>query len=299
MLQKRSRLVDLSQRMEQLANLPWQRWLVQAPPWVNIVLIILLAKAAAETTLLLFSAPLTPTTSTLSPRPVAAIEMKSTSRLLTVAPLHLFGEATVTPATQAPIDAEKTQLHLVLRGVFAGDPSKALAIIADDHGNEAVYFVNSVVPGGARLHAIYSDRVILERNGRYESLHLPREELPDGAVAKFDNQPVVREVGGAVAAKLENIRQTLQTNPQDIWKEVRIEPVLDQGRIKGYHLTHNDRQLMKSLGIEPTDVITAVNGAALSDPKVLYNLMTEFNTAQDIRLTVERSGQTEILLIHL
>src|SRR5262249_11027886 len=39
-----------------------------------------------------------------------------------------------------------------------------------------LYVSGETVPGGARLHAVYSDHVLLERNGTLESLFLPRQQ---------------------------------------------------------------------------------------------------------------------------
>ena len=47
--------------------------------------------------------------------------------------------------------------------------------------------------------------------------------------------------------------------------------------------------------------ITMVLGFYLSldDPAALYELMNQFDTATDIRLTVERNGGTEVLVVHM
>ena len=73
------------------------------------------------------------------------------------------------------IDAPETQLNLQLRGtIAAGDETMAHAIIADGNGKDKVYFINDAVPGGAVLHEVYTDRVILNRAGILETLRLPR-----------------------------------------------------------------------------------------------------------------------------
>ena len=56
---------------------------------------------------------------------------------------------------------------------------------------------------------------------------------------------------------------------------------------------------LRALGITKTDVITEVNGMSLDDPAALYELMGQFDTASDIRLTVERNGGVEVLVVHM
>jgi general secretion pathway protein C len=86
---------------------------------------------------------------------------------------RLFGElAADTPvAVVEQEDAPDTQLSLELRGtITATEEGQALAIIAERGGAERVYFIGDAVPGGASLHAVYLDRVLLRRGGRLEAL---------------------------------------------------------------------------------------------------------------------------------
>lgn len=177
-----------------------------------------------------------------------------------------------------------------------------MAIIADAGGKEKLYRNGASVPGGATVHTIYPDRVILERSGRFETLNLPRDGLPDNAVV---SSPVRRSMSPQTQRtvqapqKLKELREMLKKDPQKLWQQVRIEPALKNGKIIGYRLSHNDAQLMRSLGIKKTDVITAVNGYPLDDPAVLYELMGQFDTASEIRLTVERNGGSEVLVVNM
>lgn len=288
--------------LSSVEKLPWQTILARSPQWLSLLLVVLIAQAAAEMTWLIFTPAVTHTTR-ISRGPATATP-SSQIRLNSVVNLHLFGEAQQieTPVTDAPIDAPKTNLKLVLRGVFShSDQDKAMAIIADAAGKEKLYRKGGQVPGGATVHTIYPDRVILQRNGQFETLLLPRDELPSNAVAmsRSPSRNVRKERTVQAPDKLKEMRKMIKSNPQEIWKQVRIEPVLDKGKIKGYRLFHQDAQLMRALGITKTDIITEVNGMSLDDPAALYELMNQFDTATDIRLTVERNGGTEVLVVHM
>ena len=283
---------------------PWQTILARSPKWLSFLLVILIAQAAAEMTWLVLS-PEENNKQTAVRGPITAMP-SSQVRLNSVVNLHLFGEASQieTVVTDAPIDAPKTNLKLVLRGVFSNsDQDKAMAIIADAAGKESLYRTGSQVPGGATVHTIYGDRVILQRNGQFETLYLPRDEIPGQAVAMSQvsrpSPSVQKERSVQAPDKLKEMRNMIKTNPQEIWKQVRVEPVLEDGRIKGYRLFHQDAQLMRAFGISKSDVITEVNGMSLDDPAALYELMGQFDTASDIRLTVERNGGTEVLVVHM
>jgi general secretion pathway protein C len=97
---------------------------------------------------------------------------------------HLLGVVVKEQApvvVNTPIDAPDTRLKLVLHGVFASEkPGEAQAIIADPKGEEEHYGIGDKLPGNAELSEVYPDRVILLRNGRYETLRLE----PDDALKK-------------------------------------------------------------------------------------------------------------------
>ena len=61
-----------------------------------------------------------------------------------------------------------TNMPLVLTGIIAAtDPQNGLAIIGTRPATPRSYPVGENVPGNARVHAVYSDRVLLERNGTW------------------------------------------------------------------------------------------------------------------------------------
>jgi len=87
---------------------------------------------------------------------------------------HLFGAAPVAPRSDA--SAPQTSMPLVLTGIIAdNDPQNGLAILGQSAQTAKVHVVGDTVPGGARLHSVYYDRVIIDRNGQLESLILPRQ----------------------------------------------------------------------------------------------------------------------------
>ena len=217
-------------------------------------------------------------------------------------------------AKQAPIEASETKLNLTLRGVFAADnPAQAMAIIADARGQEKVYRRNETIFSGVTLYAVYPDRVILERSGNFETLSLPRdkEDMKTGGgnhiVRSRYTQPAPVARNAPVRSRtiqggkqLETLRNELANNPQEFWKNVRIEPAYDSSnQIKGYKFEHNDRQIMRAMGLRPGDIIVEVNGQPVTDPSVLSGLMGQFSTATSISLGIERNGQRENLNINM
>jgi len=295
-------------------NLPWQKMWKTAPKWVTVVLVVLVAKSAAELTWMLFAPSEQRTASTRNQR-VTPQSVQSQPRLRTVSDLHLFGVAPKeVKSNAAPIEAKETGLKLTLKGVFAADnPTQAMAIIADARGEEKVYRKNETIFSGVTLYEVYPDRVILERSGNFETLSLPREKDENKTPAPrqvtpsrytppvpANNEAPVRTRTVQGGKQLNELREQLSSNPQEFWKDVRIEPDYDSNnQIKGYKFEHNDRQMMHALGLRPGDVIVEVNGQPLTDPSVLSGLLGQLSTATSLSLGIERNGRREILNINM
>src|SRR5580700_11174884 len=78
---------------------------------------------------------------------------------------HLFGTAADSAKNANAADATQTSMQLVLTGIIAGkDPKVRFAIVGENATAAKVHAVGDNVPGGAKLHSVYSDRVLLDRN---------------------------------------------------------------------------------------------------------------------------------------
>ena len=288
-------------------ELPWSEIKLKAnkhlPTLIFIFLIILVTQLLAELTWSIFE-PEQDSASIVTKSEVKTSLPVNTSRLHDVSEFHLFGNAKQAPSEQKVIDAPETRLRLDLKGVFASsNASQALAIISSSKGKDKTYHIGDKIIGGALLHAVYADRVILKRDGKLETLRLPKPKVD---TKNLYSKKALNSVNSAVSInlsqsenkqKLRELRDTLLKDPSKIWKKVRISPVLKDGKVAGYSFVHNDQSLMSSLGIRKTDVILAVNGESLSDPSSLYGLMGTLSQQQTIELTVERDGQQQSILL--
>jgi len=297
-----------------LTNLQWQKISRVAPKWITVILVILVAKSVANLTWLVFAPGEQGAGNVFQSQPTRAAPAAQV-RLRTVGDLHLFGIVSTQPTVSAaPIEAKETGLKLTLRGVFAAEnPSQAMAIIADAKGVEKVYRKNDTIFSGVSLYAVYPDRVILERSGNFETLSLPRvkDESDNSGVRHINRnrytaaEPVSAEAPARArtiqaSKQLEELRTQLTQNPEEFWKNVRIEPKYDSNnQLIGYSFEHNNPQLMNAMGLRPGDVIVEVNGQPVTDPSTLTGLMGELSTANSISLGIERNGQRENLNINM
>ncbi len=282
--------VDWNKSLELLTQEPLLRRLSQA---VNLLLILLLASTIAELTWKLLPAP-----------PLAAPPLFSTAGGLRpaspaaesgggdIAALHLFGDKVSQSAAMArPLEVPETRLQLVLRGVFASaDPTAAGAIIAERNGKESFYGVGDQLPGGAVLKEVYKDRIVLLRGGRLETLRMPRE-----GAAKGGRQGRQSARGGRGSAtntsSLRELRDMVLDNPQQLADKVRLRPHSEGGRMVGYQVRPGrDAQFLSRLGLQPGDVVTAVNGIRLDSPARGLSILRNLAKSSRVRLEIKRNG---------
>jgi general secretion pathway protein C len=212
---------------------------------------------------------------------------------------HLFGVAAPDASTQDPANAPQSTANLVLAGTIATqDPKRGVAIISDG-GPSKVYAVGENV-GGATLHSVYLDHVILDRGGQLETLLLPRL-LGPGMLGP----PVVRRPGGSDArtvAAVDNIRRMVQQDPSILDQVMRTVPSYDSvaGRLRGFRAyPGRNRQIFNKLGLKPGDLVTAINGTALDDPQRSQEVFNTIQTSDHVTVTLERGGQKQDITLNI
>lgn len=125
----------------------------------------------------------------------------------TIVQWPLFGRFRV--ESPLPDVSPPTSLALQLRAVFVHiDPAATFAVIADPSGVAQAYALDAALPGGAVVHAIADDRVVLRREGQFETLyfHLPETDssgaslriIPPAPTASADPQSPISAESVAV-----------------------------------------------------------------------------------------------------
>ncbi len=208
---------------------------------------------------------------------------------------HLFG---VARESGDPNDAPATTANLTLAGTLAGrEPEHGWAIIGASGQSTRVYATGAALPGGAKLFAVYTDRVILDRNGARESLLLPR--LAGGAGGVMPRSVANNSAEEAPNASLaDSVRQLLVQNPQATGDLLRPQPYFMGGSLRGYRVyPGRNRAQFASLGLQPGDLVMAVNGTALDDPNRGLEILRGIGQGGAVTLTVERGGQQQQITV--
>lgn len=206
----------------------------------------------------------------------------------------LFGEAgeTSRPAVR-PVRA--TPLNLRLLGAVTGE--RGYAIIRDADGRESVYRAGDDLPGGARLEAIESRRVILARDGGREALELPEGAGGEVARPRRDSTGAdSSDAGGGSAvsaASLPDMTARYLADPQQLAGRISVLPVAGGGfRVRA----GRDAELFTALGLHANDVVVSVNGQPLNNEADVMALFQSINPDQRLAITVRRDGREMVLI---
>ena len=236
-----------------------------------------------------------------SPQPVPTIGLTraqhSALDIQSVVAAHLFGIAVADPNAQDPANAPPSTANLMLAGTIASqDPKRGVAIISDG-GPAKVYAVGENV-GGASLHSVYLDHVILDRSGSLETLLLPRN-LPPNIPG-----PAQTRRGGdqRTVAAVDNIRRMVQQDPGILDQVMRTVPSYDNvaGKLRGFRAyAGRNRQIFAKLGLKSGDLVTAINGTPLDDPQRSQEVFNTIQTSDRVTVTIERGGQKQDISLNI
>ncbi len=293
--------MDVAKRLAAWRDQPPEQWFTAinryVPPGVTALLVIAIAYQLSTLTWTLMPGA-APTVAPVA-RPAAGNPGAPASNLGALATSHLFGEAAeqAPPAPAAVIDAPETTLSLVLKGILARSAdTNGGAVISSNRGEDRKYDVGNTIEGadGATLHSVYSDRVLIDRNGRLETLRFPKELVSSGGPMAMPS-PLPQPPPQANAGTL---REAIGANAGRISDVLRVAPHVQEGQVVGFRLTPGrDRAAFEALGLQPGDVVTDINGTVLDDPAQGLQVYESLGESTQANVTVLRDGVPQVLVI--
>ncbi len=261
------------------------RLVVAAPRLLAGLLIVLIGVRAALFVADLGSAPAT-TASTAGAPP---FQTRNVVDLPSILRANLFGQVAAPGGGSAPV----TSMALLLSGTIADiDEKRGFAILGPSATAMKMYSVGDTLPGGARLHAVLVDRVLLDRGGTIESLMLPK---------RMGTGPVV--AAGTPASSqgaAERVQQLVRANPALVGEILRPTVVIADGKQRGFRVyPGSNSEAFNRLGLRPGDLVIAINGTSLDDPQRSTEVFNSLGSVAEARITVVRNGSQQDLLLNL
>lgn len=292
-----------------LDKVPLNRWQFL----VRLLLIILLSFSLARLFWLVFPNPVIPPSAVMAPVVAAPLAGNgSTVDIAQLKSLAVFGKAA--PVVQAQPttpenEAVDSQLGLLLMGlVYSSEESLARAIITGGNSTD-VYAVGNPLPvgNGVTLAKIMEDRVIVNNNGKFESVWLyqdnpnapaisqsytaPQRQAPAPAVAApYSGAPAgsASDAGGGGGSDADRGVAEVSRNLSDV---VAMSIYREGGKVVGYKIRPGrDAEKFKSLGLQSDDIVTSVNGMPLTNPAKIMEVYKNMGSTSSANLEILRNG---------
>lgn len=245
------------------------------------------------------------------------------------------GPATADPQAEAEaLAAPETELDLRLFGVRAGSDETGVAYIAAEGQEQAGYGVGDEIDGtdGVRLERIFSDSVLLRRNGQLERLMRGGEREGTGIVTLGGARQPAPEATRALAspgapadAAVGTTGRSQAPDPSpsasnesdatesrrrlafigraellDLAQSIRLDPKTGGVEGGGFSVfpTRNAGLLAKA-GLRPGDVVQRIGGIELTREADLGRVLSQLDGERRVDIRLVRDGERQILTLEL
>lgn len=178
--------------------------------------------------------------------------------------------------------APETALRLKLEGVMvAQQPEESGAIVAGGDGMTEFYKVGDTLPGNARLAEVEPRRILIRRNGRYETLTF---EEPVSGDLITDAPP--EGIASSPEDFMDDARSQIESEGVAALSRYGLSPTEDG---IGYRYDGSNAMLTAA-NLRPGDVITSINGQTLGDFEQDKELLENWRSESSLEIEIERGG---------
>ncbi|MEQ9544828.1 MAG: type II secretion system protein N [Marinobacter sp.] len=183
--------------------------------------------------------------------------------------------------------APETGLKLRLEGVLLAErPEDSGAIVAGSNGKTEHYRVGDALPGNAELAEVETGRILIRRNGQYESLAFEEQGSGDSLVAEEPLEPAESSPDEFIASA----RDQLETQGAAALAAYGLSPADETGA--GGYVYDGSNAMLNAVNLRAGDVITAINGQRLGDIEQDKSLLESWRTEPQLEIEIVRDGST-------
>ncbi len=220
--------------------------------------------------------------------PTVSARAASTDYADRIARLYLLGRPEASANAGDP-GAPVTPLALHLQGIVAG--TRPPVVIIDDGQTQAAYTLGDRIAGQALVKAIYPDHILLERQGRLETLRLEDPTAAATAGQSASESPVTDNGAQPSAQAADQLEQLF-----------KMTAVQQNGVLHGYRIQPDaDSELLKQMGLRPQDVLVEIDNTPIgqAQPSPTSLLLQKLWQGHPVALTIERDGKRQKIQVSL
>jgi hypothetical protein len=226
-------------------------------------------------------------------------------------PIHSRSQSDVAPAAAAPVRSPFfAHVNELIFGARAAPAMKGnngppqLVLLATSPGqnfhegtarvgtsakDSVTYAAGALLLNGALLSEIYSDHVMLERDGRTVPLYV----VGSAAGTSTSRDEILAVARQSVPSAPQPAIEPARSTPA-ITDYIRPNPVYEEGRLKGFELYAGvNSAAFSQLGLAAGDVVVAVDGVPVTDPSRVIDSFQQVMAGSALTITVDRHGKMQ------
>ncbi|HEY7811497.1 MAG TPA: type II secretion system protein N [Allosphingosinicella sp.] len=186
-----------------------------------------------------------------------------------------------------------TSLSLKLFGVRQDEASgRGSAIIALTDGTQRSFAVGDEIMPGVKLEAVAFDNVTISRGGASEQLFMDQSQPDQAAGTAPAPVAVPNAPAPAPAQPLPVVTVPTVRVPPPLTNQISFQPRLNGSKMTGVTLSpQNGGAAFRAAGLQPGDVLIAVNGQRITSAEQLGALRDQLSGARGASVQVERGGR--------
>ena len=214
-------------------------------------------------------------------------------------------------------NARESRLALTLTGIVASTEDGTGSAVIKSGAAERVYALGDALPASGQvvLAKVMPQQVVIDNNGTYELITLyegPGIAIPTRAARQSSKQAAASAPGSSSSegspavraaeqtALASKYRRQLYDSPESLASVISVSPVREGDRVVGYRIAPGaDRAAFNTFGFQSGDIVTAVNGLALSDASNTVKLYQTMKDATQASFDIERDSGTVTVNVDL
>jgi len=186
-----------------------------------------------------------------------------------------------------------------LVGTVTGPGIHSYAFIQEGaDSKQRIYRFNDSIDGG-KIIKIFRNRILINRQGKEESLSIAAEKSTPKPAAIPSSRPPAGEVVKKLSANrfLVNREDAVASvgNINQFMTQARLKPYFVMGRPGGFSVSEIiPGSLLEKLGLRNHDVIKRVNGQPINKPEEVFQAYSQFQRDSNIAVEIERNNRIEV-----
>ena len=194
-------------------------------------------------------------------------------------------------------DAQRplASMGLTLRGTITGPNEIARAII-EDASEQKLYRIGDALKG-ARLIAIFRNKVIMDVNGQQQMLIIEETKSGTALASRAGGARRPRFPGATAVAAAGGVPDAMK-NMDKLIGSARVVPYYKGGQPYGFRVSDvAEGAKIYELGVRTGDIIKSVNGIPIRSPQDALSAFQELQSNANVKLELERQGSTTTVTV--